>query len=189
VARNYSLITAVRHGESTWNRDKIVQGQNDGAVLTEAGWQQAREVAPKLAAGGFTRIIASDLHRARETATAINETLGLTITTDARLRERHYGDLETGPSSSVTPELSGFHNGEVVSLAAHPVNGESLQDLYDRVGSFLDELFAGEVDGPVLLVTHGGTIRALLAHAAGVTMDALPWGPVSNCSVWPLGRP
>ena len=188
VPRDYSLVTAVRHGESTWNRAKVVQGQNDDAVLTDEGWQQARDVGVRLHSFGFTKIFASDLQRTRETATAINETLGVSITTDVRLRERHYGDLETGPSSAVTPDVSGFHNGEVVSLTAHPVNGESLGDLYDRVGSFLDDLFAHDLDGPVLLVTHGGTIRALLAHAAGVTMDALPWGPVTNCSVWPLGR-
>ena len=187
VSRDYNLVTAVRHGESTWNRDKIVQGQNDGSVLTQAGWEQARDVAHRLATEGFTRIIASDLQRARETATAINETLGLELTTDPRLRERHYGDLETGPSSAVTAEVSGFRDGRVVSLSARPTNGESLDDLYQRVGSFLDDLFDGHLEGPVLLVTHGGTIRALLAHAAGVPMDSLPWGPVTNCSVWPLG--
>jgi broad specificity phosphatase PhoE len=186
VLRDYSLVTAIRHGESTWNRDKVVQGQQDGSVLTPEGWQQARAAAPGLSEIGFTRIIASDLQRARETAEALNEVLVLPVTTDARLRERHYGDLETGPSSAVTAQFSGFTDGRVVSLSARPVNGESLQDLYDRVGDFLDDLFAQPLEGPVLLVTHGGTIRALLAHAAGVPMDALPWGPVTNCSVWRL---
>lgn len=187
VVRDFSLLVAVRHGESTWNRDKVVQGQHDGSVLTAQGWQQARQVAPQLSALGFTRIISSDLQRARETATAINETLALPLTTDSRLRERHYGILETGPSSAVTPEVSGFQDGRILSMTAAPHNGESLQDLFDRVGDFLHDLFAGGVDGPILLVTHGGTIRALIAHAEGRSMDSLPWGPVTNCSVWPLG--
>ena len=187
MARNYSLLTAVRHGESTWNRDKVVQGQQDGSILTERGWQQARDVAATLLEVNFTRIVSSDLQRARETAEAIRETLHIPITTDARLRERHYGVLETGPSSAVTAEFSGFRDGRIVNMTARPDAGESLQDLYDRVGDFLDELFASELEGPILLVTHGGTVRALLAHAAGVSMDTLPWGPVGNCSVWPLG--
>lgn len=189
VVRDYSLLTAVRHGESTWNRDKVVQGQQDGSILTELGWQQARAVAPSLEASQFTRIISSDLQRAYETATAIGEFLDIPVTTDARLRERHYGVLETGPSSAVTAELSGFHDGRIVSMTAHPDSGESLQDLYDRVGDFLDDFFQHALDGPVLLVTHGGTIRALVAHAAGVSMDTLGWGAVTNCSVWPLGTP
>lgn len=187
VRRDFSLLTAVRHGESTWNREKIVQGQQDGSILTDLGWQQAREVAPSLVAGGFRLIITSDLTRTRETSEAINETLQVPVTTDSRLRERHYGALETGPSSAVTAAVSGFRDGRVLSLTARPPDGESLNDLYHRVGEFLDELFATQFSEPVLLVTHGGTIRALLAHAAGVTMDALPWGPVGNCSVWPLG--
>ena len=185
--RNYSLVTAVRHGESTWNRDKIVQGQHDGAVLTEEGWQQARACGVTLQSHGYTSIISSDLQRTRETALAINEILQLPISYDARLRERSYGVLETGPSAAVTPEVSGFSDGRVVSLSAAPPNGESLTDLFDRVGSFLDDLFVKERVSPVLLVTHGGTIRALLAHAAGVSMDRLPWGPVRNCTVWRLG--
>ncbi|MBU6234176.1 MAG: phosphoglycerate mutase family protein [Acidobacteria bacterium] len=186
--RDYSLITAVRHGESTWNRDKIVQGQNDDAVLTEDGWRQARECGVTLTAAGFVRIIASDLRRTRETADALNESLQLPISYDPRLRERSYGVLETGASSAVTPDVSGFHDGRIVSLTAAPANGESLTDLFERVGSFLDDLFDAGLREPVLLVTHGGTIRALVAHAAGVAMDQLPWGPVKNCTVWPLGR-
>jgi broad specificity phosphatase PhoE len=186
--RNFSLITAVRHGESTWNRDKIVQGQNDGAVLTDEGWRHARECGESLRDQKFSRIISSDLQRTRETAVAVNETLHLPITYDPRLRERHYGVLETGPSAAVTPDVSGFTDGRVISLTAAPLDGESLSDLYDRVGDFLDDLFDGGLNEPVLLITHGGTIRALLAHAAGVTMDALPWGPVRNCTVWHLGN-
>ncbi|MBA2326593.1 MAG: histidine phosphatase family protein, partial [Actinobacteria bacterium] len=68
----------VRHGESTWNADGRWQGQAD-PPLSALGEEQACDAAARLAAGGFSRVVASDLQRARRTAEILAEALGLPV--------------------------------------------------------------------------------------------------------------
>lgn len=189
MSENFSRLTVVRHGQSTWNKLQKVQGQNDEAQLTAEGRAMARAVATDLAPHSFSRIISSDLQRARQTAAIIADVLGLEVTHDERLRERSYGILETGPSSGVTPELSGLDlvAQRVVNVAAKPDGGESLREMYERTTSFLTELLRDGRDDRALLVSHGGPIRTMLLRASGVDLDGSWWLPVSNCSCWPLG--
>ena len=189
MSENFSRLTVVRHGQSTWNKLQKVQGQNDEAQLTDDGRAMARAVATELAQYSFSRIISSDLQRARQTAAIIADVLGLQVTHDDRLRERSYGILETGPSSGVTPELSGLDlvAQRVVDVEAKPDGGESLREMYERTTSFLTELLSDGRDDRVLLVSHGGPIRTMLSRSSGVDLDGSWWLPVSNCSCWSLG--
>ncbi len=188
MSKNFSRLTVVRHGQSTWNKLQKVQGQNDEAQLTDEGRAMARSVATEFAPHSFSRIISSDLQRARQTAAIIADLLGLEVTFDERLRERSYGILETGPSSGVTPELSGLDlvAQRVVDVEAKPDGGESLREMYERTTSFLVELLSDDRDDQILLVSHGGPIRTMLSYASEVELHGLWWLPVGNCSWWPL---
>ena len=66
MSENFSRLTVVRHGQSTWNKLQKVQGQNDEAQLTAEGRAMARAVATDLAPHSFSRIISSDLQRIPE---------------------------------------------------------------------------------------------------------------------------
>lgn len=65
-------LLLVRHGETTWNRDGVIQGWADSS-LTDRGRRQARAVGRRLAGEGVDRLVASDLQRARETAAVLGE--------------------------------------------------------------------------------------------------------------------
>src|ERR1039458_3614057 len=87
-------LVLVRHGESTWNELKLVQGQNNAAQLNGRGREQAKAAVTSLRACNFDVILSSDLTRALQTAQVFAHALDLEIVTAAALRERSFGDLE-----------------------------------------------------------------------------------------------
>ena len=83
----------MRHGETDWNRDGLIQGSTDIA-LNEAGWAQARAAAGVLAGRGITSVWCSPLQRARDSAGVVAEALGLPLTVEPGLREASFGKHE-----------------------------------------------------------------------------------------------
>lgn len=177
-------LVLVRHGESTWNEMKVVQGQTEGARLTDLGRTQALDAARSLVGQRFDALYSSDLGRATETAAVFAEFLGLPVTTTEALRERCFGVREGRSTTELTSPVTGIDDGVVVDPTARPQGGESLDDLHSRVGALVEQLRDEDEPGRVLLVTHGGTIRALRAYCAGRSMDGLEWDVVGNASVW-----
>jgi broad specificity phosphatase PhoE len=184
-----SSLVLLRHGQSTWNQLHLIQGQNDEAVLNQKGQEQARLAAAALADHHFDAIISSDLARTLETAAIVGEQLGLDIELATALRERSYGVLEGRPASEMTLAESGISGYRVVDEDASPLEGESLRQLWQRAGDFVDELRSNRADQRLLLVTHGGTIRALRAYCQGLSMMNLEWDRVGNCSIWNVSLP
>lgn len=183
--RTNARVVLLRHAESTWNEQKIVQGQLDDARLSAEGRSQAGAVAETLRDYSFQWIVTSDLTRARETAAIVDDALGLEVAIAPALRERSFGIFEGRPLSELPSSASGIHDGRVVDSSARPEGGESLDELYERCAKFIDSLRSAGNDR-LLLVTHGGTIRALRAYCKGIVMQDLEWDVVSNCSVWPI---
>jgi 2,3-bisphosphoglycerate-dependent phosphoglycerate mutase len=195
----------VRHGESTWNIAGLAQGHNDEAELTERGLRQAADAAAQFGYRPVRAIYASDLRRARQTAAAFAEVLGLPVHYDRRLRERSLGVLEGIEHSSIGPSVTGFADGLVVDPDTRPLNGESLRDLYRRAAAFCDELATAVTGtavpgtavpgtggafptlaastGDVLVIAHGGTVRVLDAYLHGVPVDQMTWRPVDNATI------
>lgn len=182
----------VRHGESTWNELGLVQGHRDGPRLTPRGVVQAEQVARRLAARPVRAVYSSDLLRAVETARPVAAAHRVEPVADARLRERCFGSDEGTPSAELGPERSGLDGGRVVDADAASPGGESVRQLCRRVAGFLDELAADqrsrpETAGDVVLVVHGGVVRAALAHLDGTGPDGMGWGPVDNAQA--VSRP
>jgi len=176
-------VWLVRHGESTWNVGGLIQGQDDAATLTALGRRQAARAAEELRSRPIHALYASDLRRARQSAEIVGRALGLPVHYDAALRERCFGALEGLPQHSLDPTVIGINGQRIVDVQARPERGESLQDMYERVGAFVDRI-AGQRDaGDVVIVAHGGSIRALLASFAGVPFQDAPWDPIGNGSV------
>ncbi len=179
----------VRHGESTWNDLGLIQGHAEGPVLTAHGRMQSRDVARGLRTAAVDAIYASDLERARQTAAFVGTALGLAVHTDPALRERCFGVCEGRPLHTLDAGQSGIRDERVVDTTLRPDGGESLDDLYERAKMFVDGLEDRPHAGGVVIVTHGGTIRALRAYCAGVPMLGTRWDVVPNGSVWKIELP
>jgi probable phosphoglycerate mutase len=176
MARPLTLLF-VRHGQTTWNAAGRMQGQTPDIPLTELGHAQAAAAAVELAAAGPGALISSDLLRARQTAAHCARATGLAVATTPALREQGYGVLE-GRSSR---ELWDVVDWTDPHWAAD--GGESLAQLYARVGAYLRRLLADAPADVVALVTHGDTIRAAQAVVAGAGPTGLPAITPPNGSV------
>lgn len=161
-------LLLVRHGQSEWNAAGLMQGQTPEVPLTELGHAQAAEAARALVPLRPGALISSDLLRAIQTAGHCARATGLGVTTSPALREQGYGVLEGRPSR----ELWDVVDWTDPHWSAE--GGESLAQLHGRVEAFLKQLAAEPPADVVALVTHGDTIRAAQAVAAGLGPDAMP---------------
>jgi probable phosphoglycerate mutase len=163
-----TTVILARHGETDWNREQRWQGHADPG-LNETGRRQAAELARRLAGLGLAAIYSSDLRRARETAEAVGAAAGLEVVPEPGLRE-----IDVGEWSGLTTAEIARDFGE--GLARHQAGGdgwrrgETHAAMSERVVSTVARLAAAHPGQRVLCVLHGGVIRALLAHAAGVPL-------------------
>jgi broad specificity phosphatase PhoE len=183
-----TTILLVRHGETDWNREGRFQGHAD-PPLNAAGRGQAEILAEQLAGDGIEAIHTSDLRRARETATIVADRLGLPVTAHRGLREIDVGAFQGLTREEIDARWPDAR--AVVSEHGYGADwgGESLEQLAARVVPALVEIASVHGGERVLVVGHGGTIRAALAHADGVDVLAHRkiWpGPARNCEVFEL---
>lgn len=151
-----TTIFLVRHGETVDNARQIMQGQTQGE-LNEKGREQARQVAERLAEEQVDAVVASDLHRAIQTAEYIAAQHGLPVTTTPLLRERDWGSF----TGCFIPDLKG---------RVWPDDIESEEALLLRARAFLLYILATYPGKRVVAVGHGIMNKAILAVYARCPM-------------------
>jgi glucosyl-3-phosphoglycerate phosphatase len=175
------IIYLSRHGETDWNAEGRWQGHTD-KPLNDRGREQARALAETLRGTGLSGIVTSDLQRARETGVIVAEALGLAIDyVDPDLRERTIGVFE-GLNREECERLHPEAWAAWIERHVPPPGAEAQETLAERVTLAIGraaERFAG-AGAPVLLVTHGGAMRAALNRAGHAP------APVKNTGVWKL---
>jgi len=163
-------ILLVRHGETDWNLEHRVQGHTD-VPLNAAGLEQARVLAEHLATASLVAVYASDLVRAHDTAVIVAEAHGLDVTLDRDLREKDFGSWEGLTDVEI---LRRFPD----AVRGHWGDGEATEAVAARAIAAIDRIRALHTAGPVLVVSHGGPLRAILAHLA------VEHEPIGNCAVF-----
>ena len=154
-------LLLLRHGESTWNADGRWQGQAD-PPLSSLGERQAREAAARLTAGQFSRVVASDLGRARQTAEILAGALGLTVDVDPDLREIDVGEWQGLTRAEIRQRAPGALADWSEGRSESTPGGELRTHLTDRAQRALLRAAAEAGAGDrVLLVSHGALIRNL----------------------------
>ncbi|MBK7673784.1 MAG: histidine phosphatase family protein [Candidatus Accumulibacter sp.] len=152
-------ICLVRHGETTWNAEKRIQGQID-IGLNAAGLVQAQAAADWLAGQPVTALYSSDLLRARQTAERLAVSLNLLPRFRPAFRERRYGLFEgLTYDESRARYPADYHSFETRDPEfVIPFGGESLQQLYERVSAGLRQLAIEHFGQVIVVVTHGGVL-------------------------------
>ncbi|MEN9507381.1 MAG: hypothetical protein RI958_3307 [Actinomycetota bacterium] len=156
----------MRHGQSEWNAVGRWQGQAD-PPLDRAGQLQAVAASERL--GTFDAVWASDLQRARLTAEIIAELLGIgPVQIDPRLREVHVGPWEGLTRDEVEAGWPGY-----LAARRRPDGFEPYDDAAQRLIGALADIASEHPGGEVLVISHGGIIRAV-RHELGASDTHLP---------------
>lgn len=161
----------VRHGVTEWNHDGRYQGQLD-VPLSAKGRLQAAAARTRLRDERFATCYTSALSRARVTAEIILEEHFCPLVQLPELNEMYYGAWEGLLRTEIMerfPEDWARHKRD--PLHAPPTGGEARADLRVRVDQALARIALDQRDATVLVVAHGGTIRAAVGLALGLPMQ------------------
>lgn len=170
-------LLLLRHGETTYNATRRMQGQMD-TTLSDTGRAQARAVAGYFSGAerGIRRILSSDLSRAHDTARAVAEVLDLDVTVDKRLRETNLGAWQGMTHDEIDAAEPGMRWRWRNDPGWAPRGAETRVEVAARMRAVVDELMAADPDWPgttTLLVAHGGAIAALTGSLLAVPEDQL----------------
>jgi len=156
-------IDLLRHG--TTGRHGYLDGRTD-RPLSELGWEQfGRQTQSRI----WRRVATSSLARARAAAEEYARQTGCALEIDSDWSELDFGRWDGQRRSEVAAEpgeaalLEVFHADPAVSAPG----GESWADLQRRVARAMNRILSGADVGPILVVTHGGPIRAALSYLLG----------------------
>jgi len=178
-----TTVYLARHGETLFNVEGRLQGRSD-SPLTERGERQARQLAERLDPVPLVAVYASSSARAVTTASLATQGRGLEVIPDVRLSEMSMGDWEGMPFPEIDrgwPELVAKYRNYDLSFSAP--GGESWLEVQNRVRDAVADIVASHPEGDVLVVSHGVSIRLLLAwHGnGGISLPGLH--RVRNCAV------
>lgn len=183
----------IRHGETPWNVVRRVQGWRD-IELNDNGRSQAAALGAHLArqqAEGekvIHALYSSDLLRARETATILDQALGLGLKLIDGVRERRYGILEGLPFDKLHE-----HQPEAAKVWAERdpdgvIEGaETLRQFQQRVVSAINALAREHEGQRVAVVTHGGAMDIIWRQASGIALQDRQKAKLLNASLNRIG--
>lgn len=172
-------IYLVRHGETDYNRKRLLMGQMD-IPMNELGLEQAKKLAVALENKGINSMYSSDLSRAFKTAEIIAEKLKLEITPVKEFREHSMGDLD---GTEWTDELEEMNQADFAKLIVE-VNAENLNSFYNRVwDKFLEIIEKHPINENLLFVLHGGCTRTILMKILNSPEDVFSVIRQNNCCI------
>ena len=179
-----TTILLARHGETDWNRDHRFQGHAD-PPLNQRGREQARALGRRLVGVPIAAVYTSPLRRARETAELVATAARAELRIEPQLREVDVGDW-TGLTVDEVQRRSPERYARWRGHETHGWDGgESYEELGERVVPALHRIAEAHPGATVVVVTHGGPMRAIAGVIAGLdplaTRRSIP--VVGNCDV------
>jgi broad specificity phosphatase PhoE len=166
-----ALFYFIRHGETEWNAAGSLCGRTD-VPLSDVGRRQAQLLAVRLKPIPFEALYSSPLRRALETASILGHAIGREAVADPRLLELSYGAWEGRTSDEIkraNPDVYRAWEQDPASVA--PPEGESGEQLIERLKPFLADVEQRHLSGNVVVVCHRTVCRLLACHIMGVPIS------------------
>ncbi|MGY1702135.1 histidine phosphatase family protein [Geodermatophilus sp. SYSU D00766] len=169
-----TTVILLRHGRTTANAGGVLAGWSPGVELDETGQAQAAAVGARLAPVPLAAVVSSPLERCRQTAGAVLDGRDLELQTDDRLGEARYGDWTGRALKELVKEPLWKVVQQHPSAAVFPgPEGEGLAQTQARAVAAVREWNARlGPDAVWLACSHGDVIKAVLADALGLHLDA-----------------
>jgi broad specificity phosphatase PhoE len=164
-----TTLTLVRHGETDKNVDNKLHEAGDTEKLNEKGVQQVNKTAELLNQQGVDIVYCSKEARAIQSANIIGNVCSSEVAELDGLQERNWGIYANKPWSEVSKVLEGLSLEE--RYAYVPENGESWKEFEDRLIKVVDQVLKEHAGERVVIITHGGSIRALMPYLLGVPKE------------------
>ena len=173
------MIYVVRHGQTSMNSKKALQGRSD-TPINDVGRMQAQQVSLVFSGQGvtFDHVFSSPLVRAVETARLVVP--GVEVTTDERLIEMDYGPYEGCDLTSPPPEVIEFFSDFVHNPA--PAGMEQLSSVVSRTGAFIEGI--RDLPGNTLISTHAIAMKGILEYLTPASQGSYWSKYVGNCAVY-----
>ncbi len=178
----------IRHSETDWNIERRLQGRSN-IPLNKNGQDVAEQTARGMSQIPFHIMYTSPLLRAKETAAIISRNRKIEIREEEDIQEISFGVYEgcyVSKERYNVPDESFRNFFEDTDNYNPPEDGESVEELIERVQHFLDEMIAlyQDTEKNIAVVSHGATIRAMLTVIENKRVDQL-WddGVPPNCGV------
>jgi probable phosphoglycerate mutase len=203
-------VILVRHGQSTYNEEKRYQGCCDESVLTARGLEMATQTGALLKESKIQAVYSSPLQRTQQSAIAILSHLesGLELNCHDNLKEISMQAWEGLTFKHVRQHLATEyqcwkerpHEFQMPVMTDDSAQSSSVAtltesycfpvlELYAQAQQFWQEVLPRHLDQTILIVSHGGTIRALMGTAIGMSCESFHTLQQSNCGVSVLEFP
>ncbi|NHC47422.1 histidine phosphatase family protein [Motilibacter aurantiacus] len=178
-----TTVLLVRHGRTTANTSGVLAGWSEGVALDDTGRAQAAALHDRLAGVPLTAAVTSPLQRCLETASAVLAGRGLQPSVDDRLGECRYGEW-TGKELKALAKDPLWKVVQTHPSAVTFPGGESLREVQTRAVDTVRDVNARlGPDAVWAAFSHGDVIKAVLADALGMHLDAFQRIVADPCSV------
>jgi probable phosphoglycerate mutase len=158
----------IRHGETEYNKLRLLQGRGINAPLNETGWLQAKAVANALESYPIEKIVTSSLIRTKQTAAPFAQRTHTEIESWSEFDEMSFGNFEGKPFFDVIEHLKELQevwsNGQI---DVEVPGGESPEEVYERAATKLIEIAESSAETHIAVFIHGRLIRILLSGILG----------------------
>jgi alpha-ribazole phosphatase len=164
MSKQEVLIDLMRHGEPEGGR--AYRGNSINDPLSDQGWQQMRDAVGESA--GWDRIVTSPLQRCRTFAEELGQRLHVPVMVELEFREVGFGEWEgKSPDEIIASEPESYEAFYRDPENCRPEGAEPLADFTRRVTLAYKKLIESSSGDHVLVVSHAGVIRAIIAQVLG----------------------
>ncbi len=183
------MLYIIRHGKTDWNNERKLQGRTD-IPLNEEGIEMAKKAHDEYRNVHFDICYCSPLKRALKTAEILLEGRDIPVVIDDRLVEMSFGIYEGMANGYDDPKLAVsrfFH--DPAGFTERLEGGESLDDLFERTGEFLESVVKPllEEGKDVLIVGHGAMNSSIVSRIRGMERKDFWAAGIENCKLMELG--
>ena len=183
-------VIIVRHGQSTYNAQKIIQGRCDKSVLTDKGMSDAQQVGQALSGLKIDAFYCSPLQRAKQTAEIIHQHLlnAPQLQPTEKLMEIDLPLWEEMKKDDVISKFpTDYHqwksNPQDFKMLVAGKEHYPVPSLYQQSQEFWQQAIAQNQGKTILITAHNGINRCLIMSAIGMSVDRYHSIQQSNCCI------